>query len=385
MTTLNPTKILVLALVDPSGNPRPRRIIEALKAKGHHVAVTSFAPERPINIDEHYEIRRPSIAFADKIFRKLVGFLALLSGNEKIRSYLNDLRWGLSDVKKLLSKKNLNWIVVEDIHLLPFAFQIKGTAKIMMDAREFYPEELGHNLFWSITEKPMRVSICAKYLKQCDAVLTVSEGLAERYKNDYEINPTILRSTPTFHNLIPSQMQENRIRMVHHGLANRDRRLESMIEVMSKLDSRFELDIYLTGEAAYVESLRTRAKGNKKINILNPVPFEEIIPTLNRYDIGFCYLEPSTFNLARCLPNKFFEFIQGRLAVIVGPSPDMAPIIKNYGCGVVSDEFTIDSVARCLNALSAEDVMRMKQASNEAAKDLCYEKESANVLKLLEI
>lgn len=173
--------------------------------------------------------------------------------------------------------------------------------------------------------------------------------------------------------------------MVHHGLANRDRRLESLIEIMNRLDLRFELDFYLTGEAAYIEELRALATKNSKIKFLKPVPLEEIVQTINRYDMGLCYLEPNTFNLARCLPNKFFEFIQGRVAVIAGPSPDMAPIIRQYGCGVVSDEFTVDSLARCLNALDVQDIDRMKQATNKAAHELCYEKESARVLSLLDI
>lgn len=376
-------KVLVIGLVDPSGNPRPKRIIGLLKDKGCVVEVASFALERPLDIDAHYEISRPSLSPFDKVIRKVVGLAGLLSGHEMIRRYLSDLRWRLSGLGKTLKGKQYEWIIVEDIYLLPFAFQIKGSAKIMMDAREFYPEELGHNMFWNITEKPMRVSICSKYLKRCDAVLTVSDGLAQRYEDDFGVRPVILRSTPNFHDLAPSPMEERRIRLVHHGVANRDRRLESMIELMYKLDERFELDIYLTGTTAYIEELRDMARDHPKINFLKPVPFDDIIPTLNRYDMGLCYLEPNTFNLERCLPNKFFEFIQGRLAVIIGPSPDMTPILNRYGCGVASKEFTVESLAQRLNALDAVEIEKMKTASNVAAQDLCYEKESARAREIL--
>ena len=375
--------ILIIGLIDPSGNPRPKRIIELLKAKGCHVEVASFALERPMNIDAHYEIRHPSLSMIDKVSRKLVGLLGLLSGNEIVQSWLSNLRWGLSSLGKNLRKNTYDWIIVEDIYLLPFAFEIKGRAKIMMDAREFYPEELGHSLFWNVTEKPMRVSICSKYLKKCDAVMTVSEGLAQRYEEDFGVRPIILRSTPNYRDLAMSPMQDGRIRMVHHGVANRDRRLESMIELIYKLDDRFYLDVYLTGTTAYIEQLRDSARDHARINFLKPVPFEEIIPTLNRYDMGLCYLEPNTFNLTRCLPNKFFEFIQGRLAVIIGPSPDMMPIINHYKCGVISEAFSVDSLAQRLNALSAEEIAAMKLASNDAAKDLCYEKESVRVLNII--
>lgn len=379
------TRALVMGLVDPSGNPRPRRIIEFLKEKGYAVDVASFEIERPLNIDAHYVIRRPSLSFFDKVIRKLVGIAGLLSGHEAICSYLSDLRWGLSNLRKQLSQNQYDWIIVEDIYLLPFAFKIKGNARILMDAREYYPEELGHNIFWNITEKPMRINICKRYLHLCDAIMTVSKGVAERYESDFGVKPFLLRSTPIFHDLQPNPLDGKRIRMVHHGVANRDRRLEKMIEIMKMLDDRFELDIYLTGETAYIEELRDIARHHPKINFLKPVPYLEIISTLNMYDLGLCYLEPSTFNLQRCLPNKFFEFIQGRLAVVIGPSPDMAEIVSEYGLGIISDDFSPMSLATLLNKIDTDDIIRMKQASNTAANHLCYEQEKKKLLEVLEV
>jgi hypothetical protein len=73
------------------------------------------------------------------------------------------------------------------------------------------------------------------------------------------------------------------------------------------------------------------------------------------------------------LPNKLFEFIQARLAVATWPSPEMAKIVRNYGCGLVSDDYSVSSMAKCLNQLSSEDVMLFKEASNKAAATLCAE------------
>lgn len=369
-----------MAQVEPSSNPRPRRIIELFKGEGFVVDVASFALEGELNFDAHYEIRRPSLKRRYKILRKLVGVTGLLFPFEGIQKYLSDLRWGFKDLARQLSKQHFDLIVVEDIYLLPFAFQIKGNAKIIMDAREFYPEELGHSLFWNVTERPMRVRICKKYLKQCDAVMTVSEGLAKRYEDDFGVKPFLLRSMPNFQEIVPSPMEEGRIRIVHHGVANRDRKLENMIDIMYRLDERFELDIYLTGTTAYVEELRDRAKDHAKINFLKPVPFKDIIPMLNRYDMGFCYLEPTTFNLEHCLPNKFFEFIQGRLALIIGPSAHMIPLVKQYNCGFITPSFRTDEVAAYLNSLTAPDIAAAKAASHWAASALCYENESRKVL-----
>jgi hypothetical protein len=97
---------------------------------------------------------------------------------------------------------------------------------------------------------------------------------------------------------------------------------------------------------------------------------------LRKYDIGLFYVEPTTFNLAHCLPNKLFEFIQAGLGVAIGPSPDMARILREYQCGVVSDSFDLDITSRCLNGLSIGDVDLLKINSLEAAKTLNWEEES---------
>jgi hypothetical protein len=373
-------KILVMAQVDPSCNPRPFRIINLLRSIGHTVHVASFPIEGKIDLDGHYVVGRPSLKITDKLIRKIVGMIGFLSRSEFIRSHLSSLRWNLGALRKQLKNERFDLIIVEDIYLLPLAFQVKNGAKIIMDAREFYPEELGHSLFWNISERPIRISICRKYLKICDAVMTVSQGLADRYEKDFGVKPFLLRSMPNFKGLYPTPMETGRIRMVHHGVANRDRRLENMIDIMSQLDERYELDIYLKGDESYIGELKHYAKNNSNIHFPPPVAFTDIVPTLNKYDMGFCYLEPTTFNLEHCLPNKFFEFIQARLAILIGPSLSMVPLVNAHQCGFISPSFDINESSAFLNSLRDTDVEDAKQMSHKCAEILCYENESQGFL-----
>jgi hypothetical protein len=113
------------------------------------------------------------------------------------------------------------------------------------------------------------------------------------------------------------------------------------------------------------------------------VPIEEIIPTIGQYDVGFFYYEPTGFNIAHCLPNKLFEYIQARLMIAIGPSPDMAELVKEYGCGVIAGEFSVHAMAKSLNLLSAEDIDKYKNNSDRAAKELCFEKEKNKMSTIL--
>jgi hypothetical protein len=141
--------------------------------------------------------------------------------------------------------------------------------------------------------------------------------------------------------------------------------------------------LVLVGNPPYQKELRRKGASSKRISFPEPIPFEEIIPAIGQYDIGFFYCEPITFNLENCLPNKFFEYIQARLMIAIGPSLDMAKLVKQYECGVVAEEFSLQSMAKTLNALSASDIDRAKHQSHKAAKELCFEKEQEKLVALL--
>ena len=80
------------------------------------------------------------------------------------------------------------------------------------------------------------------------------------------------------------------------------------------------------------------------------------------------YLLPSeSFNNNLALPNKIFEFIQGRLAVAIWPSIEMKRIVDECQLGLVADDSTIDAMAEILNNLTVEDLNRFKQNSHKAA------------------
>jgi hypothetical protein len=118
------------------------------------------------------------------------------------------------------------------------------------------------------------------------------------------------------------------------------------------------------------------------IRIHPPVESTLVVQTMNRYDMGVFLLPPINFNYENTLPNKLFDFIQGRLAVAIGPTPEMAEIITKYENGVISKNFSPESLASVLNALSEDDVARMKRNSSKAALHFNAEK---NKIKLQEL
>ncbi|PYC37323.1 hypothetical protein DMX08_13595 [Pseudomonas protegens] len=144
-----------------------------------------------------------------------------------------------------------------------------------------------------------------------------------------------------------------------------------MIEMMDYLDERFTLDLMLVDNGSgYLETLKKMAAKNNKIKFRPPVDMKKISFEINNYDIGLFLLPPVNFNYKYALPNKFFEFIQARLAIAIGPSDEMARLTKKYNLGIISDDFSPKNMAHKLSQLTSKDIYRMKESANLAAKDL---------------
>lgn len=334
---------------------------QSLQSRGAKVDLLSHALSGPFPCDRHFELPLPRGGLSNKL-RTLTGMLV------SARLHAIATRFDFDAARQALGTERFDTVVVEDIYLLPLAFDYGN--RVVMDAREYYPRVHESSLVFRLFQRPELAWLCREYLPRCDAVVTVSDGLAEEFAREFGVQAVVVRSTPDAQDIQVRPTNPDSVRMVHHGVANRDRKLENLIAIVERLDARFSLDLYLTGDATYIAELHK--KQSVRTRILAPVPFIDICRTLNQYDIGLFYVEPTTFNLKHCMPNKLFEFIQARLAVAIGPSPDMAALVSAYACGVIAEEFTVASMASSLAKLDASAIDAMKHHSDAAAAELNF-------------
>jgi len=287
---------------------------------------------------------------------------------------------------RLKNHNNHLWdiIISNDVETLPLAFQIKKkrpAARIILDAHEYAPRHFEDRWWWRLIFQPMNIWCCNEFIPRLDAMFTVGKGLADEYATHFGRQPVVITNAPGFQKVEPSKVQPNQIRLVHHGIANPSRKLELMFDVMQLLDQRFTLDLYLlTSDFAsgstkdYIHALKEKFRSDPRITLHEPVESNMIVQTIKQFDIGIFLLPPSNFNYANALPNKFFDFIQARLAVAIGPSPEMARYVHQYQNGIVSADFSPRALASQLNQLTTETLLNFKQGSEKAAADLCAEK-----------
>ncbi|MBQ4568204.1 MAG: hypothetical protein IJA79_08800 [Desulfovibrio sp.] len=290
----------------------------------------------------------------------------------------NDAQWAVPPGP--LQEEPFDIILCHDLILLPMAYAVRelphnrGRAKIVMDLREYYPRQVESSLRWKLSTGILYHLLCDCYLRHADTLLTVSPGLVDEYKRVYGVTCRLLPSYSPFHDLQPSAIAEDPIRCIHHGGAQPNRKLEGMIEAVRMLNGRFTLDFMLAlGDAAYLRQLQEMARDVPWVRFLPPVPMPDIVTAIHSYHLGLYLISPISFNHRHCWPNKLFEFIQARLGVIVSPVPDMAGLVRGWGVGAVSDDFTPESLARLLDGLAPETIRRFKEHSHMAAKELCWE------------
>jgi len=290
----------------------------------------------------------------------------------RYEEYYDRLPW-VRIARRRLRDIKVDAVLANDIDSLPVALTIRGGAPIIFDAHEYSPRQYEDQLSFRMFFQGLYTYQCRKYIPQVEAMMTVCDGIADQYLSDVGIRPAVVWNAPAYEDLEPSRCDETgrRIRIIHHGAAGRSRRAELMIEMMRHLDERFELNLMLiNNDPEYLSSLRRLAIGSERIRFLDPVPMPQIARAINQFDIGLYLLAPVNFNQEHALPNKIFEFVQGRLAIAIGPSPEMRRMVERHDLGIVAEDFDPRSLACKLNALSSEEIMRYKRNANEAARAL---------------
>lgn len=363
-------RVLILAFSDLHRDPRVLRQIAALK-DAYQVTACGLTDPRVDGIAVHLVPGAPERPV--RILHSSVSFLRFITGCYDAFYWTNP---AMRVLAQQLSQRGFDLVIANDEATLPLALAVALNAgsKVLFDAHEYALEGYARPGLARMAARYARY-IYRRYAPMVNRMTTVSDGIASEYGRTFGLSPVVVTNAPFYEPVLPVTVNPCRIRLIHHGICARDRELHTMFALLDLLDDRFTLDLMLVPtDAAYYRQLVKTANGNPKINILQPVPTGQIPQTIHTYDIGLFMLPGGTINQKYVLPNKLFEFIQGRLAVAIWPSPDMARIVQRYSCGIVSDSYTVTAMAQCLNALSSEAIWDMKLASDRAANDLCAEK-----------
>jgi glycosyltransferase involved in cell wall biosynthesis len=214
---------------------------------------------------------------------------------------------------------------------------------------------------------------------------TVARAIADLYAEELSIpTPAIVRNSPPREDLTPRPVDPQRIRLLFHGMASRVRGLGEIVAAMRLLPERFDMTFVLTPNGTVIDELAAEIDGMPRVRIIDAFPMRDIARRVNDYDLEIIFYPPRSLNYRFSLPNKFFEAVQGRVGVVIGESPMMAELVREYGNGVIVDGWEPADLARTLEALDSDRIDEIKQAAHRAATALNAEREGDVFLAAIE-
>lgn len=364
-------KILIISFTSLFSSRRVFRQIKHLKNQ-YEICTIGFEDSKEEGV-RYYEVTPifRSMSLPNKVLNAL---LFLFGRFEAAYDRIYDYR----KVKDALRNEQFDLVIVHDLKPLPLLKRLSVQAPVLLDAHEYYFGRQSHTFLYKFLIDRLDKHLLQDYFRHQKFITTVGEWIAEQYRKKTNATIEVITSACEFHDLQPTPVDENNIRMIHHGLADPNRKIEMMIEMMNYTDKRYSLDIMLTTtflEDAYVKKLKQFTASKENVRLIPPIEASELVTFTNQYDIGVHLFSESLPTHFYSLPNKFFEFIQARLCIAIGPAPEMTDIIERYDLGVVAENFQPATLAKKLNEMSAQQIFHHKQQCHLHAKELSSSRE----------
>ncbi|GGI47661.1 hypothetical protein BCL57_002374 [Agromyces flavus] len=268
----------------------------------------------------------------------------------------------------LLDGRRFDVVLANDVDTVPIALRLAPAKGVHADLHEYAPKQKEDVLVWRLFLGPLMTWLVRRAVTRADSVTTVGQGIADEYRRVFGVDAGVVTNAAPYVEAAPGPVGDP-IRLVHSGAGLRDRNILALVEAVEAASSRVTLDLYLTeNDPTLIAELRERR--SERVTLHPPVPYVELSATLNGYDVGIHALPPTSFNNRWALPNKLFDYVQARLGVLIGPSPEMAAIVERHGIGAVARGFAVADLTDAIDRMDAETVRRWKAASDGAAHEL---------------
>lgn len=294
-----------------------------------------------------------------------------------IRLHLYSVAYWMTPVvrqaKTLLQGQHFDAVLADDLDTVGVAEAVVGNNRVHVDLHEYWPGIDDGRADWVRIRQPYNEWMLRTFVIPAASVTVVSEATAALYKERFGISATVVPNASPYHDL-NVRPTGDQLRVVHTGAAHPERRIEDLMRAVARVPNA-SLDLYLVGEGTnYYEELDSLAgRLGSRICLREPIPSSAIVDTLNEYDVGIHQLPPVNTNHIVTMPNKFYEYVQARLALVVGRSGGMGALTNEYDVGVVAEGDSVEALSAALGSLTPQKVDYYKANSDRAAHPLAWE------------
>jgi len=276
--------------------------------------------------------------------------------------------------------KRMDGICAIDLDtILPcfFVSKLKGVKRIY-DAHEYFTElkevrtRSVVKRFWLSVEKFSVPKFNLGY--------TVSEGLANAFKEIYGKNYLVIRNLPKRLPFQPVTLREKVI--VYQGAVNEARGFEHLIPAMKAVPYK----LVICGDGNFMMQLKKLIKENDVVlnveltGMLLPAELKQVA---QKARLGICLAEKEGINQFHALPNKFLEYMHAGLPQIAMNFPEYQKINKEYPVAVLIDDLSPEKIADTINKVMEDDNLLSKLSKNAliAREIFCWQEEEKKLVQ----
>ena len=360
MSATNRPRLLILSFSPIASDARVLKQVE-LFAGRYDVTTCGYGPA-PAGVVEHLQLPDDATIALDGRLITLRAYPLVYSRTPAVIA-----------ARAALAGRRFDVVLANDVETVPLALSLR--APVHADLHEYSPRLHDDNPAWARRIGPYVRWLCRRYVSRAASATTVGEGLARAYESEVGVRAQVVTNAAPYAERTPTEVVCP-LRLVHSGAALRNRDLMVLLDAVALTTTPVTLDLFLMpNDPAYIAELRARGVQIDGVRVLDPVPYAQLGDTLAGYDVGIHVLPPVNFNNANALPNKLFDYVQARLALVVGPTPEMAAAVERHGIGSVARGFDARSLADVLDGLTPEKVAEQRAASHAVARELSAEQQ----------
>ncbi len=311
---------------------------------------------------------------------------AHITQSSNITKAIATLRWSLA-IWRFLRGHHIACINCHSLPVLPLcvALKLRHRAVLVYDTHELETE--------TSVSKGLRKKLAklleGSFIRFADITIVVGAMIADWYRDAYEMQrPYVVRNVPDNKNtaLLPRAASPLRAKLglgddalivLYLGKLSVNRGIERLLDVFSEANNPVHLVFMGDGELA--EMIQHYGRLHPTIHYLPPVPMAEVVAHARGADMGVSVIDHSCLSYTYAMPNKFFEYLQAGVPVLIGDMPEQREIIDKHHAGWLLPEDD-DAAVFFINGLTVADV-RQKQANAEAIAGEFSWTNEAHVLK----
>lgn len=259
-----------------------------------------------------------------------------------------------------------------DLYVLPSMAAAAGLhrGRLIYDARELYAyvsSTVGRpwvRAFWRLIEH--------RYIRRATAVTTVSDGIADKLAEMYDIKrPSVVLNVPDQHRptlrrslRLSQDRSPSEIVILHQGQLRPDRGCDILVDAMRDVGQAI---LVFLGDGPLRASLEEQARDLKvagRVRFVDAVEPDELLAYTASADIGVTLLEDTCLNHRLALPNKLFEYLTAGVPVLASDLPEIRKVVKDYEVGLLVDPTRRDDLVAGLNQAVLDKSLREQWRRN---------------------